>query len=245
MSIAMVKKDLTDARTSTEDDAIFKSAYAAGYTLQELADLVDFTREYIRQRAARPVSVGLMRDYPPAPRVQRKAAQRKAKQLRTQRILGLRITSPALSVPVRLLNDLSGLHELVTTVRGWTPLDAPQRQAIKPYGDLLFKIMDDYALPQTHLEKLMGLNGASFTVWLKNHGYLKQHPSQKSYQGVTLDGIKKASGPRLVPGAQCKRGHELTESSIGFQAGGRYCKKCQSEAAKRRYRERVSKAVSA
>ncbi len=236
----MVKQDLTDARASDEADAIFKSAYAAGYTLQELGDLVGFTREYIRQRAARPVPVRLMRNYPPAPRVQRKAAERKSKRLRVTRILGLRVTSPALDIPVAVLNELAALHEQVTTVRGWTPLDAPARNTIKPYGDLLFRIVTEYEVPQTHLERLIGLKGAALTVYLRNHGYLRQHPSQKSYQGVTLAGIRKASGPKLVPGAQCNRGHDLTEANIGFQKDGRLCKTCRSEAAKRRYQERVA-----
>jgi len=237
MSADMVKQDLSNARSRSEADAVFKSAYAAGFTLQELGDFVGHTREYIRQRVARPVDPSLMREYPPHERVIRKQREAAARASAQKRILGLRLTSPALSVPVATLNELSELHSIVTEVRGWTPLDAPSRAAIKPFGDLLFRVVTDYGIPQTHLERLMGLKGSTFSMWFKRHGHLKNSPSQRTYRGVTTEGPR-ARGPKLTPGGACKRGHELTEANIGKQATGLYCKTCRSDAARRKYHEK-------
>lgn len=236
MSIELIKADLTQARDREQADAIFKSAYAAGYTLQELGDIVGVTREYIRQRVSRPVNPHLMRTYDLHERVVRKQREYKTKRERSQRVLGLRLSSPALQVPVATLNEIQALRELATEVRGWTPLDAPARKAIEPFGRLLNETITEYEIPGGHLEKLFGLSTHTFRVWLKNHGYYKQSPSQKSYQGIYIDPKtrKVASGPRLVEGVECKRGHLMHDENIGIQKAGRYCKDCR----KQLYRER-------
>jgi hypothetical protein len=236
VSIEHVKEDLNLAKSREEADAIFKSAYAAGFTLQELGDIVGHTREYIRQRVARPVDVELLREYPPHERVVRKQYARKAEAVRRKRILGLPLTAPALNVPAETLNELARLRVLTETVRGWTPIDSPARQALKPFGDLLFQTIQDYGIPQQQLERLMGLKGSTLTVWLKSHGYLKQSPSQKSYRGIGLNGPKKGR-KGLVSGDSCRRGHVLTESNIGTQKAGQYCKDCTRESAKLRYQK--------
>lgn len=240
MTVKLVQQDLLEAPTVEAQDAILKSAYASGFTLQELGDIVGVTRERIRQRIARPVPFALMKDYPPHERVRRKTVQAKRKRSKQKRILGLRLSSPALQVPVETVTRLAELHSLVTTVRGWTPLDDPARQAVKPFGDLLYKTMVDYEIPQKHLEKLLGLKGATLTAWLRSHGYLKQMPSQTSYQGVVIDHKRtgRPAGPELVPGATCRRGHLMTEENIGIQKVGRYCKNCSRDRARERYQKR-------
>lgn len=240
MSIGLVKADLDSARSAEEADAIFKSAYASGFSLQELGDIVGWSREYIRQRISRPVDIGLLRDYPPAGRIARAIGRRTSRRIKATRILGLRLTSPALEVPVVLLNELSELMEMTTQVRGWTPLDSPARNAIKPFGELLEKITLTYGIPRRHLERLMGVSSSTFTAWRRSHGYLKQSPSQTTYQGVVIDHKRTVRGPALVLGGHCKRGHEITEFSLGVQKAGRYCKTCQKEGARRRYQERTS-----
>lgn len=242
MSAEQVKADLASARSREEADAIFKSAYISGFTLQELGDMIGVTREYIRQRIARPIEPSMMRSYEPHERVVRKVQERRKYVASTKRILGLRLSSPALQVPVETLNELARLRELTTEVRGWTPLDSPARQAIKPFGDLLHKTIADYEIPQTHLERMFGLSQATLRSWLRNHGYEKQVPSQKSYQGVYSDPKTRGSakkGPRLVVGASCKNEHVMTESTIGHQRVGRYCKVCKRDSAKRQYRKRA------
>lgn len=238
MSINQVKEDLGAAVTREDADAIFKSAFLAGYTLQELANIIGVSRQAIQLRVARPVRIELLRTYPPAPRIVRKEDSRKEGTLRRKRILGLPVSAPALQVPVQTVNELARLHNLVTTVRGWTPMDSPARQAIKPYGDLLSATILDYGIPQLQLEKLMGLKGRTLTAWLKNHGYLKISPSQKAYQGVAVTAGVRRGVSKIIPGNSCKRGHIFTDSNIGRYKTGAYCKTCRSDAAKLRYHER-------
>lgn len=224
MSIEAIKADLSNARDREQADAIFKSAYAAGYTMQELGDICGWTREYIRQRIARTVNPAYMRTYDPAPRAIKRRSVYEAKKTNKKRILGLKLSSPVLQVPVATLNELARLHQLVTSVRGWTPLDAPEREAVKPFGDLLWSTIQEYGIPQRKLEPLLGLSGGTFTAWLRSHGYTKQAPSQKVYKGIYSDPKERNAGrPKLEIGGQCRRGHVLTEENLKAKAGGGQC----------------------
>lgn len=244
MTTEAIKDDLDSAPSKQHQNAILKSAYAAGWTLQELGDLMGFTREGIRQRVSKPVPLSMMREYEPHERVKVKTSERVTKQRKTQRILGLRLSSPALQVPVSTLDRLAELHELATTVRGFTPLDSPARQAIKPFGDLLFNTINYYQIPQKHLERALGLKGNSLTAWLRGHGYMSICPSQKPYRGLLLDnkenGRKRKGRTKLVPGATCFHGHALTEDLIGIVRAtqARYCRQCSRDQSKVRYAEK-------
>lgn len=236
MTSKLVQQDLQGAPTVEAQDAILKSAYASGFTLQELGDIVGVTRERIRQRISKPVPVAFMKNYPPPKRVQRRETQARKSRKKRKRILGLRMSSTALQVPASTLNELSRLRDLTTTVRGWTPLDDPARLAIKPFGELLWKTVNDYEVPVSQLEKLMGVSTGTLRAWLRSHGYIKQAPSQRSYRGIEV-----AKGPRgtaLTIGAKCRHGHTMTEENIGYQKAGRYCKDCSRANARARYQRR-------
>lgn len=238
MTAEQIKADLAASRYRDETDAILKSAYAAGFTLRELGAFLGCSGERVRQRIRRPVNPVLMRDYAPHKRLAVKIeAERKMKKSK-KRILGLPTTSTALEVPVSRLYRLRELADLVTTVRGWTPLDDPARLAIKEYGDLLYSTIKEYAIPQTHLEKLLGCGRNTLTVYLRNHGYLPQCPSQKSYRGVLAIPGKSASKPMQLGGLCRKKKHVLTEKNFGKQSSGNYCKDCVRERRAIRYQQR-------
>lgn len=240
MSIEAIKVDLSNAQDTERADAIFKSAYVAGYTLQELGDIVGVTRERIRQRVARPVNPAFMRTYDPAPRVTKKRDAYEFKKSNRKRILGVKTSAPALQIPVATLNELARLHQLVTEVRGWTPLSDPAREAVEPFGDLLWSTIQEYQIPQRQLEPLLGLSGGTFTAWLRSHGYTKQAPSQKTYQGIYSDPKERNGGrPKLEIGGHCRRGHELTkENLISNGLGSQCCYDCVKLKRKERYAQK-------
>lgn len=242
--IEQIKSDLESAASREHFDAVLRSAYAAGWTLQQLGEIVGVSREAIRMRMRRPVRAELLRDYGSPAKVRLREQKSKRRSIAKKRILGLKVTAPVMRVPVERLNEIRELHSLVTTVRGWTPLDDPARLAIEPFGDLLFSTMRDYNIPQTQLETVMGMGRSTFVFWLRSHGYLTQAPSQKTYQGVVIDrttgGRTHGGSNRLQVGGTCRKGHLLTEETItrNGTTGNQICKVCRSEYSRRKYQQK-------
>lgn len=237
-----------EASSALEEDIVLAGAREAGYTLDQLGFMFGVTREWVRQRVQRvPAGTALPKFHDSDAKLkrERRAEDHRSKRKARRRILGLRMDSPVMNVPVETLNELRRLHELVSENRGWTPLDAPSRLAVKPFGDLLWATIQTYEIPQTHLERAFGLGRTTLIVWLRNHGYLPQMPSQKSYQGVVLD-PKRRKGRRkaLVPGGKCRQGHVLSEKDIvaNGTSGARTCRICKYQRAKDRYQQRKASA---
>lgn len=239
-TVEQITSDLETAPTREHFDAVLRSAYAAGWSLQQLGDIAGVTREAIRLRLRRPVPAEMLVEYPSPHNVVARAERKRAAGLKRKRILGLKLNSPVMDIPVKRLNEIAALHQQVTLVRGWTPLDSPEREAIGPYGDLLWETIQGYRIPQGHLERVMGLGRMTLTVWLRNHGYLPQMPSQKSYKGVVIDHSKNGRGPRQkvnVPGGVCRNGHHLTEETLVANGSSGYmlCKICRAEYSREQY----------
>lgn len=239
--------EFNEAGTKQREELVLAGAREAGYTLDELGQMFGVTRERIRQRVARVPAGAALPVFPPSARkVQRdaRAAEKLAKQRSARaaqrRILGLRMDSPVMNVPVETLNEICRLSELVTTVRGWTPLDDPARLAITPYGDLLHETITKYEIPQRSLDLPFGKAGGTFTAWLRNHGYMKQMPSQKSYKGVLLEPGRRKGSKTLVVGGVCKGGHVMTEENIvaNGTTGNVTCRLCRNERRKLAYRRK-------
>lgn len=237
---AEVVRDLESAPTREHFDAALKSAYAAGWSLQKIADAVGVSHEAIRLRLRRSVPADMLRTYS-SPRPSNTAKELRTRKVRNHRILGLKRNSPVMHIPAAELNRLAELHELVTTCRGWTPLDAPARAAIPEFGALLDRLITKYSIPQGHLERVMGMGRISLTVWRRNHGYLPQMPSQRSYKGVLLD-LSGGGRPRtLFVGGKCRNGHVLTTETLAeytIARNGttlRQCRVCERERKNAKY----------
>lgn len=240
MSLDTIRADLEVAHSRESVDAILKSAYAAGYSLRKLGDILGVSGEMIRVRLKRPVPVSMLRDYAPSERVAKREKRRHERVTRGRRILGIRTSAAVMNVPIETLNELQRLSELTTRVRGVTPLDDPARLAVEPFGELLWATIQKYEIPQGQLERALGKGRVTFTVWLRNHGYLKQMPSQKSYRGIHHDPKSIKPRPReIVVGGTCRKGHALTESDIVNNGGGRFtCGICRKNSSRARYQKR-------
>lgn len=237
-----ITQDLEKAPTREHFDAVLRSAFAAGWTLQSLGDIVGVSREAIRMRLRRSVPAEMLVDYSPPTKVTEREKKRRCTSQKRKRILGIRISSPVMQVPVATLNQIASMRESVSKVRGWTPLDAPEREMVRPFGDLLFATVKEFQIPETHLEKVLGLSPRTCTAWLRRHGYLPNFESQKSYKGVDTWDRKGARRKKktIVPGGTCRAGHKLTEADIATNGttGNRTCRICRNKRSLARYHER-------
>lgn len=211
-----IRAELLAARDRVEATAIMKSAYLAGWTLGKIGEWDGVSREAVRLRIRNPVPVSMLRDYPPPPALVQRRQKDIRKRLSQSRILGLRTSSPIMRIPVVKLNRIAELHSLVTTVRGWTPLDSPARAAMPEYKELLLEMFVSYGVPEGKLGLIFGLSNRAFEAWLRNHGELGgSFPSQRAYAGVVIDPhARKPGAPRLVVGGQCRRGHLLADGDL-------------------------------
>ena len=234
---AVIVSDLKAAHDRQHTDAILKSAFAAGWTLRALGAEVGVTREMIRQRLKRQVDASLLRAYPgPTPSRAKMAAA--ATAIRNNRVNGLRRDSPVLRIPVRQLNKLAEMHALATTVRGWTPLDSPERSAVPLFGALLEQIITTYSIHQGQLEPAMGMGRVSLTAWRRNHGYLPQMPSQKSYRGVLAKHGGALGGPgrkEFQIGDSCRNGHAIGPESLAIGDRPGRCRQCARDRSRASY----------
>jgi hypothetical protein len=140
---------------------------------------------------------------------------------------------PVDSIPEDVMSDLAATHSLASQVRGFSPLDSPERRAADALGALLNEIMDSYGVSAYALSIKLGLNPATFDFWLKRHGFRKNAPSQKNYRNVhvTSPGRKRL---RAI-GGECMRGHQLTPENVYVRGKNLACKRCQLDNSRRRY----------
>lgn len=140
---------------------------------------------------------------------------------------------PVDSIPEDVMSDLAATHALASQVRGFSPLDSPERRAADALGVLLNEIMDSYDVSAYALSVKLGLNPATFDFWLKRHGFRKNAPSQKNYRNVhvTSPGRRRLR----VIGGECVRGHELTPENVYVRGKNLACKRCQLDNSRRRY----------
>jgi hypothetical protein len=147
---------------------------------------------------------------------------------------------PVDNIPDDVLAELYATHQLASRVRGFTPLDAPERLAVERLAVLLHYLIDAYGVTTYALSLKIGLSGQTFDFWLKRHGHRPGSPSQPNYQNVHARGGRKRI---RVIGGECGRGHVLTPENVYQNARNvLVCKRCALDNSRRRYL--ASKAVA-
>lgn len=204
-----------------------------GWKLNDIGQALGVSRERVRQHAAaydRASDRRPERTYAPSPdaiRATEKAAAEASARPSRRRVNGLKQQDPALLLPVELLNRISSLGELVSTVNGGSPLDHPGRTAGADYKAALLEAIDGYGVSATRLSLVLGQSVGTVRSWLARHGHGALAPSAKPYLGKKSQGPVAARRVRLMAGGTCRRGHLLSEENIRSNGkAGNICGTC-------------------
>lgn len=186
----LIVSDLRSAQSDEQLGEVLLAGRLAGWSLKELAAPLGVTPERVRQRAAaadKERAQQRSQSYPRPLRHSRERLPRRGGLLKERRINGFNFSDPVLRVPVTTLVELSRLAKSATSVRGLTPLDAPERGDVEIYKKLVVDTLETFDVPVRSLERALGYRTGMIRDWLARHGHGKRAPSQPAYKGVQTD----------------------------------------------------------
>lgn len=171
-------------------DRYMAALKGAGWTLEAIGRGLNMTRERARQRIARASSPTTTHPVPAAP-----ARPRKPKP-------ALKFCDPDPAAVAELL----ALKSDAMSVRGWTPLDCPTRDASRRYSELLAEqIIAGTTAPR--LAKALGVSTCGITFRIARHGYIEPI---KGLPNNTPFETRVWTRPKPWAGGECSRGHDIT-----------------------------------
>jgi hypothetical protein len=196
-------------------NAVFKVAYASGWTLQELAEVIGVSREAVRLRINRTVPVDLCVEFDGlVPSKPSRSGQPPKKP------------KPIEAVPPSILERIKELQEASSGTNAVTPVGDPKRIAGDELCNLLIEAMTAYGVSPFAISKKIGLNPRTLKLRLAMRGYLPKPPSARTYQNKPRTYARKT---------HCKYGHERIPENL---TSNNACRKCASDRAKKYYQDR-------
>lgn len=241
----LILDDLHSARTNEELNVVIAAGRLRGWTLNAFGEALGVSRERARQRAGA-ADAGAAQDrarlYPDSPARRRKEAKTRASADRRRRVNGFKMRDPILRVPVQMLTRLAVASRAATSVRVWTPLDAPERLEIDTYRTLAIQLIEEHGVSTKSIDQALGYQTGTVRAWLARHGYGTLSPSQKAYKGVHISDVAHTQRPaakRIVLGGHCKRGHLITEDNMVMNGTiGYICGTCRKQRTRAAYEQR-------
>lgn len=190
----VILEEVRNPDRTVRDAALF-AALRKGWNSAKLADAAGISRQAVEQKFFRRVDLARVQELEarfPAPT-----------RTRTSWVRHIDL------VPQDVIDLIVEKQKVTSTVRGWTPLDAPERAEIPSLVKVINSVLADYDVSISALSVRCGLSRQTLDFWMKRHGEGALPPSMKGYRGVTARRGRKRQAVVLVADQQ----HD--EESIG------------------------------